>query len=66
MSIQSEHEYEVTCAKLQQLEKRYREICEHPDHSHIERLTLQSLRRMINQRKEEMAMFKARAQHAQI
>jgi hypothetical protein len=64
MSIQSEHEYEVTYEKLQRMEKRYREICDHPDGSHIEQLTLQSLRRLINQMKEEMALFRTRVQHA--
>ncbi len=65
MSIQSEHEYEVTYGKLQRLEKRYREIADQPDHTDIERLTLLSLRRVMNQLKEEMALFKTRVQHAQ-
>jgi hypothetical protein len=65
MSIQSEQEYEVTCSKLQKLEQRYREICDHPDHTYIEQLTLQSLRRMINQMREEIALFKARLHHPQ-
>ena len=62
MNLQSEHEAAVTRKKLQSLEARYESIRESPiDDSHVRELTLGSLKRMINQMKEEIIRFESRA-----
>ncbi len=57
----NEREVEVTRAKLRSLEARYDAVSQNPqDDAQIQELTLQSLRRLINQMKEEIAPFEAR------
>ncbi|MGO9464162.1 MAG: hypothetical protein ACLQIB_26300 [Isosphaeraceae bacterium] len=61
MELKDEREVEVTREKLGSLEARYQAVSQNPgDDAHIQELTLQSLRRMINQMKEEIARFEAR------
>jgi hypothetical protein len=61
MELKDEREVEVTREKLSALEAQYREVNEDPrDDAHIQELTLRSLKRMINQMKEEIARFEAR------
>ncbi len=60
MELKDEREVEVTREKLGSLEARYQAVSQNPgDDAHIQELTLQSLRRMINQMKEEIARFEA-------
>jgi hypothetical protein len=62
MALQSQRELEATREKLRILESRYeaesREECE--DH-HVRELSMRSLKRMINQMKEEIARFESRS-----
>jgi hypothetical protein len=61
MGLETEHQLEVTRAKLLSLESRYQSVKETPGgDTHIQELTLQSLRRIINQMKEEIARFQSR------
>jgi len=62
MSIQNQRELEVTQGKLRLLEERYATLKLGPaDNPHVRELTLRSLKRMINQMKEEIVRFEARA-----
>ncbi len=61
MELKDEREVEVTREKLQSLEARYEAVGQDPgEDSHIQELTLRSLKRMINQMREEIARFEAR------
>ena len=61
MELKDEREVEVTREKLASLEAHYREINEDPgEDAHIQELTLRSLKRVVNQMKEEIARFEAR------
>ena len=61
MELKDEREVEVTRDKLRSLEARYRNIQDEPgEDAHVQELTLQSLKRMINQMKEEITRFEAR------
>ena len=61
MELKDEREVEVTREKLQSLEARYQAVKQDPGEAdHIQQLTLRSLKRMINQMKEEIARFEAR------
>jgi hypothetical protein len=61
MELKDEREVEVTQEKLRSLEARYQAVRQDPgEDAHIQELTLRSLKRMINQMKEEVARFKAR------
>lgn len=61
MSIQSRHELEVTQEKLRWLEGKYTALQQQPaTGARSHQLTLQSLKRTINQMKEEIARFKSR------
>jgi hypothetical protein len=61
MELKDEREVEVTRDKLRSLEARYQAVKGEPgENSHIQELTLRSLKRMINQMKEEIARFEAR------
>lgn len=61
MELKDEREVEVTREKLAALEAHYRAINEDPgEDAHIQELTLRSLKRVINQMKEEIARFEAR------
>jgi hypothetical protein len=60
MELKDECELEVTREKLQSLEARFQAVKQDPgEDSHIQELTLRSLKRMINQMKEEIARFEA-------
>lgn len=59
MSVNSDQELEITRRKLQMLEASYQEALADGDDSHLRELELESLRRLINQLKEEIARFSA-------
>ena len=62
MNLQSERELEVTREKLRLLEECYEQERREPDgDAHVQELTLRSLKRMINQLKEEIVRFESRA-----
>lgn len=62
MSIESNRELEVTREKLNGLEQLYSKTVAAPlENAYVRELTLQSLRRTINQLKEEIARFQSRA-----
>jgi hypothetical protein len=61
MELRNIREVEVTREKLRSLEARYQAVKHEPGPDvHIQELTLRSLKRMINQMKEEITRFKAR------
>jgi hypothetical protein len=58
MELKDEREVEVTREKLRSLETRYLTVSQDPgDDAHIQELTLRSLKRLIDQMKEEIARF---------
>ena len=60
MNLRDEREVEVTRAKLCSLEARYRAVEQDPgEDADIQELTMRSLKRMINQMKEEITRFEA-------
>jgi hypothetical protein len=60
MKLQSVHELENTQRKLSELEESYAAAMKRPiDNAHAREATLTSLRRLINQLKEEIARYKA-------
>jgi hypothetical protein len=60
--IQSQQQLENTKEKLRQLEEHYRQRKEEPSaDTYARKLSLQSLKRTINQLKEEIARFRARS-----
>ena len=62
MILQSKRELEVTREKLRGLEELYAKTqAESGDGAYARELTLRSLRQSINELKEEMARFEARA-----
>lgn len=62
MSIENRRQLENTRAKLQELERLCAEIQGKPEASeHVRELTLRSLKKRINQFKEEMTRFESRA-----
>ena len=62
MSIKNQRQLENTRTKLHLLEKSYFELKEQPGpNAHVDELTLRSLKKLINQLKEEIARFEARA-----
>ena len=61
MELNDEREVEVTREKLRSLEARYQAASQDPGADvHIQELTLRSLKRLINQMKEEIARYEAR------
>ena len=62
MSLQSQRELEVTREKLRLLEERYEanKLEDHGD-DHVRELSTISLKRLINQLKEEIARFESRS-----
>ena len=61
MSLQSHRELETTRDKLRLLEQRYEvERREEGGDEHARELSMRSLRRLINQLKEEIARFESR------
>jgi hypothetical protein len=62
MSIENRRQLENTRLKLQELEQLYTNIRQGPAASeHVRELTLRSLKKRINQFKEEITRFEARA-----
>ncbi len=62
MSLGSQRELEVTREKLRGLEELYAKTAATPSENvRVHELTLRSLRRTINQLKEEIARFQSRA-----
>ena len=62
MTLYSQREVENTREKLRLLEERYKLVAERPcENEHVRELTLQSLKRIINQMKEEIAVFESHA-----
>jgi hypothetical protein len=62
MSLQSKRELDGTREKLRLLEQRYKEIVERPcEDEHVRDLTLHSFKAIINQMKEEIAVFECHA-----
>lgn len=62
MSLQSQTELEATRNKLRLLEERYEAHKREGDgDSHVRELTMGSLKRLINQLKEEIARFESRS-----
>jgi hypothetical protein len=62
MSIQSMRELESTRKKLEMLESRIRELNSEPiGNPHARELTKRSLKKLVNQLKEEIARFEAHA-----
>jgi hypothetical protein len=61
MSIENQQQLENTRAKLEELERLYATTRDRPASSeHVRELTLRSLKKRINQFKEEIARFAAR------
>ena len=61
MTIESRRQLENTRAKLQRMEQLYEELRQEPaENEHVRELTLRSLKKRINQFKEEMARFECR------
>ncbi len=62
MRLQSKRELEVTREKLRSLEEHYKVIAERPTgDEHVRELTLRSFKAIINQMKEEIALFESHA-----
>jgi hypothetical protein len=60
MSLESQHELDVTREKLRGLEQLYAATLGEPgEKTYAQELTLRSLKRTINQLKEEIARFEA-------
>jgi len=58
MSLKSEFELLNTRTKLRELEKRFDELQDDPlEDARVRELTMRSLKRLINQLKEEIALF---------
>jgi hypothetical protein len=65
MSIENRHQLENTRVKLQELEQLYTTIQQGPAASaHVRELTLRSLKKRINQFKEEISRFETRVRSA--
>jgi len=65
MSIENRHQLENTRIKLQELESLYAKTRQGPAVSeHVRELTLRSLKKRINQFKEEITRFEARVSPA--
>ena len=56
--IENDFQWENTCRKLERLEKLHQQERETPE-SRVRDVTLRSLKRMINEFKEEIALFEA-------
>ena len=62
MELKDDLEVTVTREKLRSLEARYEAVRQDPaSDAHVQELTLRSLKRMINQMKEEIIRFESRA-----
>ena len=64
MELKDEYEVEVTRSKLKVLEERFAASRLEPaENAYVKELSLRSLKRMINQLKEEIARFESHAMH---
>ena len=62
MDLKNERQVAVTREKIRLLEARYESLRQQPaENAHVRELTLRSLKRMINQMKEEIVRFESRA-----
>ena len=62
MDLKNERQVVVTREKIRLLEARYESLRQEPaSNTHVRELTLRSLKRMINQMKEEVVRFESRA-----
>ncbi len=61
MSIENQRQWENTRTKLHELEQLYQSKQQEPTDEHVRELTLRSLKKRINQFKEEIARYEARA-----
>ena len=61
MSIESRRQCENTRTKLHELEQIFEKKRQESGNDHVRELTLRSLKKRINQFKEEIARFEARA-----
>ena len=61
MSIENRRQWENTRVKLRELEQLYERKRQEPTDQHVRGLTLRSLKKRINQFKEEIARYEARA-----
>lgn len=60
MNLKNQNELATTRAKLQLLEERYRAKQQAPvEDAHVNELSMRSLKRLINQLKEEIARFES-------
>lgn len=60
MSIDNRRQWENTRAKFRELGQLYERKRQEPTDEHVRQLTLRSLKKRINQFKEEIARFEAR------
>ena len=60
MSVENRSQWENTRTKLQELEQLYERKRQESNDEHIRELTIRSLKKRINQFKEEIARFEAR------
>lgn len=64
MDLNDEYELQATRTKLKLLEEQFETSRLKPvENAHVRELSLRSLRRMINQLKEEIARFESRLMH---
>ena len=61
MSIENRRQFENTQKKLCELEQLYERKRQEPNDEHVRELMLRSLKKRINQFKEEIARYEARA-----
>ncbi len=61
MNIENQHQCDNTHEKLRDLERLYEKKQREPGNEYVRELTLRSLRKRINQFKEQIARFEARA-----
>ena len=62
MSQESHRELETTREKLRLLEERYQmDMCQKGGDEHVRELSMRSLKRLINQLKEEIVRFESRS-----
>ena len=61
MSIENRRQFENTQKKLCELEQLYERKRQEPTDEHVRELMLRSLKKRINQFKEEIARYEARA-----
>jgi hypothetical protein len=67
MNIENQLQLQNTQAKLKELEQLYAATHDRaPSSEHVRELTLRSLKKRINQFREEIARFEARASNARV